>query len=481
MRNCRGARRRTGSTPLDGMMQHRYRLFRVPFNATESPMPLPATDAHPHNEFAPGSFLRIEPDAAMSADESNPIGRSGKCMEPLFPPPEVDQTIITRLDEWERFAALAVRIDPPAQAAPDSALDAKLSDCLESLARRNGAVWFAWDTGLYGCAVPDMDPGGAVTLAQSIQSELAEHRVETVSIGISGFPLLDFDPAAVLQNACKALDHAAFSGPHSIVPFDAVSLNISGDHYYQSGYYDAAIAEYRAALCLDAVNVNVLNSLGVCLAQQADLIEARALFEEAMRIDPDESMAVYNLGVLHLIEKDKAGALTRFRQAFALDNRTFDIPFRIGKLLCEDKAYAEALNFLQTAVALKEASAPAHSLMGRCLACLGRSEEALAAYKKAIKFNPNDAAALSALGSLYDARGENPDICLTFCRQSVALAPDNGLFRLRLARLYHKHNLLEQALDEYETAKALGCNAHQQIAEIQELLNAAEDDKQYCA
>jgi Flp pilus assembly protein TadD len=456
----------------------------VPLNATESTMPLPATDARSPNELAPGSFLRIEPDAAVHAHdaaEPHPIGRSGKYTEPVFPPPDVDPTVIARLAGWERFAALALRIDPPAQAAPDSDLHAVMSDCLESLGRQNEAAWFTWDSGLYGCIVPEMDPGAAETLARRIQSELSAQRVETVSIGISAFPQLDFDCVAVLRNACKALDHAAFSGPVSIVFFDAVSLNISGDHYYQRGDYDAAIAEYRAALRLDAVNVNVHNSLGVCLAQRGELTEARLSFEEVLRIDPDEAMAVYNLGVVHLLEKDKARALTCFRQAFALDDHTFEIPFRIGKLLSEGKAYAEALNFLQTAVALRETSAPAHSLMGRCLACLGRSEEALAAYKRAIKFNPNDAAALSALGTLYDARGENPDICLTFSRQSVALVPDNGLFRLRLARLYHKHNQLEQALVEYETAKALGCDARQQIAEIQEMLNAAEDDRQYCA
>lgn len=447
-------------------------------------MPLPVTDARPHNELASGSFLRIEPDNAVHARNAAvpaPIDRSGKHVEPLSPPPAVDQTIISRVDGWEQFAALALRIDPPAQAEPDSALHAVLSDCLESLARQYRAAWFNWDGGLYGCIVPGMDPDAAEPLAQKIQSEMAEHRVETVSIGISGFPLLDFDRAAVLRNACKALDHAAFSGPISIVLFDAVSLNISGDHYYQTGDYDSAMAEYRDALRLDADNINVLNSLGVCQAQQGDLTEARVSFEAALRIDPNEAMAVHNLGVLHLLEKDKSRALDCFRQAFALDNRTFEIPFRIGKLLSEEKAYAEALDFLQTAIALRETSAPAHSLMGRCLACLGRSEEALAAYKKAIKFNPNDAAALSALGTLYDTRGENPDICLTFCRQSVALAPNNGLFRLRLARLYHKHNQLEQALAEYENATTLGCDARQQIAEIQERLGAAEDDKQYCA
>jgi len=120
-------------------------------------------------------------------------------------------------------------------------------------------------------------------------------------------------------------------------------------------------------------------------------------------------------------------------------------------------------------------------LLGRCRASLGQTHPAIAAYQRAVKINPYDAAALSALGSLYDVKGENPEICVTFCRQSVALAPDNGLFRLRLARLYHKHNQLERALAEYESATALGCDASHQIADIQEQLAAGNKGEQCCA
>jgi len=393
----------------------------------------------------------------------------------------VEARVLARLAGWQQFAALAVRVDPPAISTPDGPLHTILSACLEALAAQWGGHWFAWGDGLYGCALPGIDIDAAQTQAVGIQSDLAKTRVETVSIGISRFPLLDFDSAAALQNACKALDHAAFFGPAAIVVFDAVSLNISGDHFYQSGAYDDAVAEYRAALRLDAANGNVHNSLGVCLAQQGKSAEARTAFEEAHRIDPNEAMGIYNLGVLHLLEKNNAQALLCFRKALAVDNRTFDIPFQIGKLLIEEQAYPEALNLLQAAAALREGYAPVQTLIGRCLDCLGRREEAITAYSKAIKNNPNDAAALSALGILYDTRGENPEICLTFCRQSVAVAPENGVFRLHLARLYHKHNQLEDALAQYETAAELGCDARLQIDEIRDLLDAAEDDRQCCA
>jgi Flp pilus assembly protein TadD len=424
----------------------------------------------------PGSFLRNASSPSSQARTASPANQAGPDAAgavPFFPLPAVEGAVIDHLDGWEQFAALAIRIDPPADDTSNTDLRNVLIACLESLALQFGAVWFTWRNGLYGCAVPATDMDAAPMLANGIQAQLAGSRVETVSIGISIFPQFNYDAAAALQNACKALNHAALLGTNSIVTLDSVSLNISADHYYQNGDLAAAVSEYRSALCLDAANVNVHNSLGVCLAQQGNPAEARACFEEACRIDPQEAMAVYNIGVLHLMEKDKVKALEMFRQAFAMDNRTFEIPFYIAKLLMEKKAYAEALTFLQTATALHDTCAPVHSLTGRCLACTGRSEEAVAAYRRAIKINPNDAAALSALGTIYDAKGENPDISITFCRQSVEVSPDNGLYRLRLARLYHKHNQLEEALTEYETASALGCDARRQIAEIQELLDSS--------
>jgi len=270
-------------------------------------------------------------------------------------------------------------------------------------------------------------------------------------------------------------------GPGSIVSFDAVSLNISGDYLYQRGDLAQAITDYRTSLRLAPDNVNVHNSLGICLAQSGDRDGARIAFDTARRLDPREAMSIYNQGVLCLLEKKPVTALEWFRQAYALETQTFEIPFQIGKLLSECKAHAEAIPYLEKAIEIRGTSAPAHTLLGRCRASLGQTHPAIAAYQRAVKINPYDAAALSALGSLYDVKGENPDICVTFCRQSVALSPDNGLFRLRLARLYHKHNQLERALAEYESATALGCDASHQNADIQGQLAAGDKDKQCCA
>ena len=441
------------------------------------------------------SLLRTGPESTLNARTETPVALKGdlSVTTPLFPPPELADDVVSALAGWDRFATMAIhidirtdirtdiRIDQADPAAEEHDLNDAIEACLASMARNDETVWTRWDSALYGFAVKGADAESADRLARQIQEELAEKYLDTVSIGISEFPLHNYDRETALRNACKALDHAAFFGPGSTVRFDAVSLNISGDHAYQGGRMQAAIDEYRAALRLDEKDVNVHNSLGVCLAQTGEVDAARTCFETSLSIDPEEAMAAYNLGVLSLLEQKKQDAMRHFQTAYAADDHIFDIPFQIGKLLTEETNFEEALGYLESAVLLCQTSAPAYSCLGQCLKELGRDREAINAYKKAVKINPNDAATLSTLAILYDARGENPEICLTFGRQSVDLAPENGEFRMRLADLLQKYNLLDQALSEYESAAELGQASGHQIAEIQARLEANEEKKKRCA
>ena len=98
---------------------------------------------------------------------------------------------------------------------------------------------------------------------------------------------------------------------------------------------------------------------------------------------------------------------------------------------------------------------------------IGKVSDAIVAYKKAIKNNPSDAASLSAMGSLFDDQGENPDISVMFCQESVKLSPENGLFRYRLGKLYCKLNRLDEALKQFKKSELLGQDASEYIAKIQ--------------
>jgi len=108
--------------------------------------------------------------------------------------------------------------------------------------------------------------------------------------------------------------------------------------------------------------------------------------------------------------------------------------------------------------------------LGECCTAMNMIDEAILAYKTAIRKNPNDADSLSALGYLFDLQGENPEITTIFCQQSVDISPDTGLFRYRLGNLYLKRNQIDDALEQLQKADELGHDAKELIQKINNLM-----------
>ncbi|MGD8292576.1 MAG: tetratricopeptide repeat protein, partial [Desulfobacterales bacterium] len=301
---------------------------------------------------------------------------------------------------------------------------------------------------------------------------LAEKGEPSVTIGIASYPIITFKKPDTIDNARKALEHAAFFGPGSTVVFDGVSLNISGDKLYENGNIQGAIDEFKLALLLDPSNVNVHNSLGVCYGLQGEYEAAIEEFKTAAAIDPQEYMAMFNLGLVHTLKNQPKEALNFFLNADKINGDVYEVAFQSGKLYLESGALKKARPYMERAVKLDPDSGAAHRYLGECYAAENMTHEAITAYKKAIRLNPHDAASMSALGCLLDGQGENPEITLMFCRESVDISPENGLFRYRLGQLYYKQNRLDDALAEYKKAEQFGFDVASDIQELKNRLSA---------
>jgi tetratricopeptide (TPR) repeat protein len=434
-------------------------------------MPLTSSD----NPTADHLFLRTDTEHDHGAGQAGHELTTIVARDP-WPMPDNAEEIVQRLNQYAHYAVLALRIDPPAAENPSDSLRATIETHLTQAAETTGGFWFVWGHDRYGFLLPDPNAAAARELAHQLQADVAKKMIETISIGISEFPLLEFDRPQSLVNALKALEHAAFFGADSCVQFDSVSLNISGDHYYQLHDIENAMREYRLALRVDEANITARNSLGVCLAESGDRAAALAEFDAARNRSPHDAMALFNIGLIHVLGNEPQSALAFFMHADEAAPETLEIVFQIGKLLTEQNQWQQALPYLETAQRLRPEWAAVFSLQGQCLEALGKNPEAVAAYKKAVKLNPNDAVALSSLGTLYADKGENIDICLTFSRQSVLIAPGNGLFHLRLGRLLQQDGQWQAALDEYEQAAVLGCVDESALEEVRACLQNPESE-----
>ncbi|MGB5420696.1 MAG: tetratricopeptide repeat protein [Desulfobacterales bacterium] len=420
------------------------------------------------SEAVPRPACVVEPD------------KDAKALELAYPYLLSAKSLMVRamssLEDVSEFAAVVVQID--ACGLAEDAVDSEpapgtrtmVARTLERACRSVSGLWGLLDSTAFGCFLPGCNPSSALAWAEEIKKIVAADDGPSVTFGLAFFPTLDYPKDKILGNARKALEHAKFFGPGSLVSFDAISLNISGDRLYDEGEYQKAIDEYKTALKLNPKDANLHNSLGVCYGVTGEFVSAMTQFKEAMALDAEEALAHYNAGLVHLLldERDKARA-----HLLEIDNRPhnlLEVRLQLGKLYLEDGQPEKGRIYLEKAAAMQPQSSAVHALIGECYAALDRRDEAVAAYKKSLRLNANDAASLSGLGWLYHVMGKNADIAKLFCRHSTAIAPRNGLFHHRLGCLYLKASRLSEARDEFQKAVELGYDSTEQLAEVQSRL-----------
>lgn len=419
-------------------------------------------------------FLISKTDTERLKDVSRKgLDGADQSLRSAYPDLLCDQSFIDHalqsLASAARFSAVIIRLDPngreeasPTAAAADDGLP-EVAAILDAVCREESGLWGVLKSGLLAGYFPDKDGPQTIELTRRIQKNLKQRAQKTVTAGIAAYPTIAYQKSEILDNAAKALDHATFFGPDSAVVFDGVSLNISSDKLYEKGDIQAAIGELQTALQLDPSNVNVHNSLGVFFGLMGNYEPAIEEFKTAIDLEPGEYMAHYNLGLVHLLTEKRDQALEMFLKADKINGDAYEVAFQTGKLYLELGDPKKGRLYLERAADLAPESGAVYRYLGDCHAANNTPQEAIAAYRRAIKLNPQDAAAMSALGCLFDTQGENPEITLMFCRESVGLAPDNALFRYRLGRLYANQNRLDKALTEFQKAQELGYDAADDI------------------
>ena len=426
-------------------------------------------------------FSKTDTERIREVERKKTVGVD-KVLHSVFPDMLVGMDFIDhalqRLDSVAQFAAFVIGVDQTRQEEDHNSNPGSLDEhveiagILETISREKNGLWGALEPGLFGSIFPEANGFDGLEIARDLQNRLTVKTDQTVTIGIASYPMITFKKTDMIDNARKALDHAAFFGPGSAVAFDDVSLNISGDKLYENGDLQGAIDEFKRAILIDSSNVNVHNSLGVCYGLQGEYESAIKEFKTVASLDPGEYMAMFNLGLVHLMKKQPERALEFFLNADKINSDVYEVAFQSGKIYFESGDLIKAKPFFERAAKLDPDSGAVYRYLGDCYAAANLAQDAISAYKKAIRHNPHDAASMSALGCLFDDQGENSDITLMFCRESVGLSPENGLFRYRLGRLYFKQNRLDEALKEYKKADQFGYDAARDIQEIRNRLAA---------
>jgi tetratricopeptide (TPR) repeat protein len=178
------------------------------------------------------------------------------------------------------------------------------------------------------------------------------------------------------------------------------------------GRLDEATAEWRRALQTRPNNWQALSEMGLALYRGARYDEAAAAARELIALQPDNVIGHQQLGtVLHEQGREEE-ALASYRRATAI-RPVAEVLSNMGALYHQRGEFAPAVDSFHRAIELRPNSAATHRNLGDSLSRLGRTSEAIAAYRRAAELaeaarvvNPTDARNLASLAVYLQKAGD---------------------------------------------------------------------------
>jgi len=204
-----------------------------------------------------------------------------------------------------------------------------------------------------------------------------------------------------------------------------------------NGNQDGALAELREAVRLLPNSAEAHNTLGEALRAAKETKQAQNEFERAVQINPKLALAQCNLGMTLGEFEDYPGSARHLDVAIKLMGQTEDAAlahFYRAKVYSSEGRTAEAAAELRTAIRLKADLAAAWSDLGQALKAQQDDAGAFDAFTRAAKLDPHDASAQARLGAEYLHR-KQPEEAAIHLQKALEVNPTDqtALFNLQMA------------------------------------------------
>jgi tetratricopeptide (TPR) repeat protein len=198
-----------------------------------------------------------------------------------------------------------------------------------------------------------------------------------------------------------------------------------GSALQKLGRYEEAVTEIREALRINPRYADAHDNLGSALLRLGRTDEAIAHYTEAIRLKPDFAEAHNNLGRALLQAGRAEGAIAEFNETIRLKPDAALPHVNLADVLRRLGRRDEAISHLQAAIRLQPDLAFAHYSLGNLRYEKGQFADAITAYREALRFEPeatsyaihNDlGVALAQLGRRQEA--------LTEFERALQIKPD---------------------------------------------------------
>jgi Flp pilus assembly protein TadD len=155
-----------------------------------------------------------------------------------------------------------------------------------------------------------------------------------------------------------------------------------------------------------------------------DLEKAQALFEQAIRDNPNDARAHLDLGIALEMRDDLESAERAYRAAIAIQSDFAEALNNLGVLLRLKGDLDESIAALRKAVRYNRDSASGHMNLALALEDSDQLTQAEAEYREALRINPSDAITRANLGLLL-LKLKQPDSAIRELKIAMTHASDN--------------------------------------------------------
>jgi Flp pilus assembly protein TadD len=206
-----------------------------------------------------------------------------------------------------------------------------------------------------------------------------------------------------------------------IAPEDPELRNALGWTLFQDGRTADALPEYRRALAANPSNAKAHNNLALVLIELGQLDEAAKHFAASLESEPKAEI-YSDLGFTLAQLGRSAEALENYKKALELDANCASAHINLAVTLVQSGNFAEAESHYRRALSGRS-TAETHNGLGYVIGRQGRTDEAVAEFRKAIELDPKYAPACNNLAEVLVRQGKLEE-AESYYRRSLAEKPN---------------------------------------------------------
>jgi tetratricopeptide (TPR) repeat protein len=208
--------------------------------------------------------------------------------------------------------------------------------------------------------------------------------------------------------------------------------------------------------------------------------DATTIFEQYTTQKPNNAWGYYMFGMSAWKAGDLPKAEMGFKAALGVDPEHLKSLANLSRVLIEQKRFDDALNTLMRAGDIEPTSNEVQRLIGRAYHALGKTDDAIEAYRHAIELNEKDVWSLNNLGLVF-LEQKRAEEAMPLLLKAVDLRKDVAAFHNNLGMAFEHTRRFKDAAGAYNDALSADPGyekAKQNLARVEAVkLTGEEDDE----